>query len=499
MNFSWLLITLLSLSFVAELVGFLGFGMRNPLGRRLYAEENPNSIVGSNNDEGDIPEDLRIEKLPKLSDNLLNTLQLTLGEFVSSKAIETITAYMKEFNSNYDERWLTNYCNYKRLGFKGALDDGEVDSLWTDWLERMIYEDKLKIQFFLPPQMFGKDVYRDGGRGTMGGDTTLNELGGLNQEEEDNTYSDRKEKEIRMEYVHDIQPRKIANQILEVRENICKELQLDIPCIRLENVEAVRYAKCVLEMGEEEALKTIKMTRSSTAGGSSTPFRDRTYHEISVIITNFALEMVRQDLISNNDISGESYIEDYLEELKREEESRTVVERLLHEYTAPMKMMERLYSKGLVEGLNTKQQISSVNVLKIAQNFLDCRFAISLEISKLLEFELSTTRKFYRMIKDRGGFNKFDVSTGNVRLVDLNAERGSEYGPSKIDGAYQMNKKNKLEREKVTPPKDEDEDEFVKENDEKEERPEPSSLDDSEESDTQQDSETFGSTGPVLM
>ena len=113
--------------------------------------------------------------------------------------------------------------------------------------------------------------------------------------------------------MHDLEPRKIANQLLVVRESISKEVLLDLPCIRLECIEAVRYAKVKVEKGEEEAIKTMKMTRSATAD-DSTPLRDRTYHDIAVIATNFALQMV----YDSSDDSTKAYLDAFVAELDRQ-------------------------------------------------------------------------------------------------------------------------------------------------------------------------------------
>ncbi|MEC8391264.1 MAG: hypothetical protein VXZ58_00060, partial [Actinomycetota bacterium] len=224
---------------------------------------------------------------------------------------------------------------------------------------------------------------------------------------------------------------KIANQLLVVRESISKEVLLDLPCIRLECIEAVRYAKVKVEKGEEEAIKTMKMTRSATAGSDSTPLRDRTYHDIAVIATNFALQMV----YDSSDDSTKAYLDAFVAELDRQESERTLAERLLHEHVAPIEMLEELHYRGLNQGLTSIEDQAleerKVNILRISQTLLDCRYAVSLEIKKIVSEDDSLTRQYYKLIKDNGGFKKFDLEgKGKIRLVNLNAEPGDELYPS---------------------------------------------------------------------
>ena len=88
-----------------------------------------------------------------------------------------------------------------------------------------------------------------------------------------------------------------------------------------------------VEKGEEEAIKTMKMTREKTAGSDLPPLRDRTYHDIAVIATNFALEMV----YDSSDDSTKAY-DAFVAELDRQESERTLAERLLHEHVAPIEI-----------------------------------------------------------------------------------------------------------------------------------------------------------------
>lgn len=391
-------------------------------------------IVGSSKDSNAIPEEIRQENLPKLDGTLLRSLKNVVGELVMSKTVETTSRYMKEFRNDADQRWLCSWRNFNTKSFSGVFA-GRDDSVWSDWLEAMIQTDKLEIQVLMnPPKLSKKATRARGEYGEDWGDETEADADGTLPPGVTSLDSG-----IRIEYMHDVEPRKIANQLLQVRESITKELQLDLPCIRLENIEAVRFAKTKVEMGEEEAIKTIKMTRSTTMGGDSTPLRDRTYHDFSVIITNFALQMAR----SSSDDATQAYLDNYLEELEKEEKERSVVERLFHEFAAPIELLEEMHVRGLQQGLisieDREDSEKRVNILKLSQTILDCRYAVSLEVSKLLADDDNMTRQYYKMIKDMGGFKKFDIEgKGEIRIVDLNAKPGDELYPTARTNAPSM-------------------------------------------------------------
>ena len=351
-------------------------------------------IVGSSKDSGDIPEEIRIANLPKMANGLQKSLRKLVGELLSSKAVETTSHYMKEFRNDADQRWMSSYKGYNENSFS-AVFPGREDSQWTDWFESMIKSDKMEIQVLMSApkgsifgsrSMRGRKIPKEKAEDD-GGDETF--VGGDEKGEE----FDISDSGLRVEYMHNLEPRKIANQLLVVRESITKEVLMDLPCIRLECIEAVRYATVKVEQSEEDAIKTMKMTRSATMGTDSTPLRDRTYHDLSVIASNFALQMVYN---SGNDAT-KTYLDAFLAELGTEEEKRTVAERLLHEHAAPVEMLEELHYRGLHQGLTSiedqTQEERKVNILKISQTLLDCRYAVSLEIKKIVMEDDSRTRQ----------------------------------------------------------------------------------------------------------
>lgn len=414
-------------------------------------------LVGSSKDSGDIPEEIRIANLPKMASGLQKSLRQTVGELLSSKAVSTTSHYMKEFRNDADQRWMTSYKGFNANSFSTVFP-GRDDSEWTDWFESMIKTDKVEIQVLMSApksQVLGQPrtssasrpnkiqrkpmPYENTADSEKGGEVRMSTNVDMGKDERASLGSDSEseiremtDSGIRIEYMHELEPRKIANQLLVVRESITKEVLMDLPCIRLECIEAQRYAKVKVEKGEEEAIKTIKMTRTSTAGGDSTPLRDRTYHDLSVISSNFALQMV----YNSGDEATKAYLDAFIAELEKGDAERTVAERFFHEYAAPIEMLEELHFRGLEQGLasmedQAQEEERKVNILKISQTLLDCRYAVSLEIKKIVMEDDGMTRQYYRMIKDNGGFKKFDMDgKGKIRLVNLNAKPGDEMYPT---------------------------------------------------------------------
>lgn len=96
------------------------------------------------------------------------------------------------------------------------------------------------------------------------------------------------------------EPRKIAHQIITVREDISGEMIQDLGCVQLENEEAIRYSQTWAREGIDFAEKSRKATRM-TDQAESTPVRDSNYCDFDVMITTLALQLVRDDLVRSKD------------------------------------------------------------------------------------------------------------------------------------------------------------------------------------------------------
>ena len=387
-------------AFVLALLVFEIIALRNS-GRRTFLRPSE-SLVGQLaaiskggraewSDDG-IPEAGKAQQPVKFEPRLLDALDVTVGDFLTTQAVKTTSRYMLEFHNDVEHRWMTNFCNYSAHGFSAAgKKDG--NGRWTDWIEEMIVADTTVLQVVMNPH---KAILR--GR------------------------SSTSDNRVRLEYMHELEPRKIAHQLLTVRESISEEMIQDLGCVKSENVEAMRYARDCLEVGPELAEKDRKMTRISESQSSeSTPLRDRSYLECDIIVTNFALEHVKTDLQKRRNELGVRFLDDVLEGVQKRDMSRSVLERVLAEFYAPRELIEEICLKGLQDGVDKS---SGVNTLSIAESLLQARYALSLEVNRILLEQGRFARAYYKMIKDRGGFQtwKAKEERTQIRVVDLLVE-----------------------------------------------------------------------------
>jgi hypothetical protein len=224
-----------------------------------------------------------------------------------------------------------------------------------------------------------------------------------------------------MQYFHDLEPRKIANQIITVREDLSCEMIQDLGCVRLENVEAIRFASEWASSGLIVAERSRKITRM-TEQSESTPGRDGNYMVLNTLITELAIDILKKDLLRFKDDLSIEVIDELVIKLKIDDEKRTMLERILHDSQGPRSFIEQLYFKGITEGVKIEDS-KSVNILKLAENLLNTRLDIAKEVAKLISLQNQQNRQYYKMIKDYGGFQKLVMSTTpKMKFVDLDAQ-----------------------------------------------------------------------------
>jgi hypothetical protein len=196
----------------------------------------------------------------------------------------------------------------------------------------------------------------------------------------------------------------------------------DLGCTRLENEEAIRFAYTWARDGREAAEQSRKVTRMCEHD-MSTPKRDFNYMNFNIMLSALALELVRNDLIANKDHASIQILDDLTTTIGPDDGSVTMKERLHQERFGPRSFMEQLYHKGIAGGI-TKPGVKSVNTLKVAESFFDARMVVSREISKQLSLQSMQNRHYYKLIKDSGGFQKLDMSSGipKITFIDLDQQ-----------------------------------------------------------------------------
>ena len=381
---------------------------------RAKGPNNPGSDYGGEDDEGDFEDDRVVPSIGSKSDpngledffdnedgvspDVYAQLEPLWENILTQMAIDTSAYYMKEFRDDIPCRWMQNFKNLKNAGWE--------EMNWRDYIEAMIDLDPFFVQVRMsPPKAY------------LNGNQTL-----LAKLREKNDPTNRMQR-IKIQYDEKIDPRKIAHGILTIRESVGKEMYKDLQSIPGSNAEAARYARCLMTEGLEAAEKSRRLTRLQHEGGS-TPLREKSFQETNVLILNIALDLVKGDLAKDGSESALESIK-FLDEFTANATVSTradALERLDEERLFHRSLLEQLHYRGITEGasssINTK-----VNILALSQSLMSQRAAVARDFRKIITQCESTSRSYYKTIKDNGGFKKFDLSARpNFAVIDLDKE-----------------------------------------------------------------------------
>ncbi|KAJ1436614.1 hypothetical protein B484DRAFT_393142 [Ochromonadaceae sp. CCMP2298] len=301
---------------------------------------------------------------------------------VTTSAISTVSYYMLEFQDSINQKWMVNFKNFKESGF--ADDD------WHDYLETLITLTTQSVKVYIKPG-------RMAARGKEPNDPNMVGM-----------------------YKETVEPRKIAHRIVAVRENIMEELVQDLGTVRLENQEAIHFANAWINSNREVAEKSRGLTRFNTNNqGGSTPLRDNTYSDVSLLLTNFALDLVKADLLAKDDTEALLLIDELLGKVAQEVDKLDALDRKLALSRLPISLLEELCYRGLSEGA-TKVTGKGSSILKLAQDLLQTRLSLAMGSIKVLESLNRENRNYYQMIKDHGGFQTFDLNKKRPEVIVVN-------------------------------------------------------------------------------
>ncbi len=266
-----------------------------------------------------------------LDASIMEKLENSVELLASMASIETVSYYMLEFRDEVNQRWMMSFEKYNKKGFENGK--------FANYIEQMIKTNKLEINVITKPP---KAILR-----------------GRNSPQGSNVF---------IQYTHKLEPRKIGHQILTVREDVSEEMISDLGCILLENKEAMRFANDKFNKGPDAAEGSRRITRMAGQDGS-TPLRDKTYHDFSLLITNLALDSAKMALSSSGDTPTITYLDNFIEEITKFNASKNLspLELLLQELNGPRTLIEELYYAGLTDGVHqvavkgTPQQHHSVH------------------------------------------------------------------------------------------------------------------------------------------
>lgn len=247
--------------------------------------------------------------------SIMDKLESSVELLASTASIDTVSYYMLEFRDEVNQRWMMSFEKYNKNGF--------LNGKFANYIEQMIRTNKLEINVITKPP---KAILR--GRHSPQGSSVF------------------------VQYTHKLEPRKISHQILTVREDVSEEMISDLGCILLENKEAIRFANDKFNKGLDAAEVSRRITRMAGQDGS-TPLRDKTYHDFSLLITNLALDSAKIALSSSGDMLTINYLDNFIEEITKFDASKNLspLDLLLQELNGPRTLIEELYYAGLTDGV----------------------------------------------------------------------------------------------------------------------------------------------------
>ena len=213
-------------------------------------------------------------------------------------------------------------------------------------------------------------------------------------------------------FIYFIEPRKVAKQIITVRENVCEEIINDLNAIQYENEEAMRFASAWIAEGREAAERSRKLTRMP-GQSESTPQRDRNFHDVNTFITELAIMLVKKNYVDAHDTSTIEYLDTLVSKLKKEREAQPFHEQFLNKQYGPRTLLEELFHAAMIGSVTG----SSVNVMKLSQMIADTRWTITVQVQNILRVQNANSRKYYKMIKVGMLLIKYDLII--IIFIDL--------------------------------------------------------------------------------
>lgn len=333
-------------------------------------------------------------------ENLLprDKLDLLVDVMVSTACMNTVKYYNLEFRNEVDHQFASKFKNYGQEGFTKCQPSEYIDS--------MIRSEKQFIKVIMnPPKRYVTNV-------------PANRL-----------------KFARLQYLHTIEPRKVAHQIITVRDDISNEILSDLNCFKLENDEIERYCQLYTTESQDVAEKSRRDTFSIPSG--STPYRENNYFESSSLITSLAFDAVRVSYINSKNHVAAAYMEEVLEHINIEHKSKTIEDQILSARSMPRRIMEEMLSRGLTNGILEKSGIS-LNTLKIAQLFMEARLALGAQASECISEQARYYRRYFGLIKELGGFSRLDFSKPKMEVVYMDEIEREEAQRKKEENELMM-------------------------------------------------------------
>lgn len=195
-----------------------------------------------------------------LNEEITSQLQPLVENLLVGMAINTVSYYMTEFRDDCAQRYMVGHKSFEEKGLTGEND-------WRDYLESLIHTDEFEVKVLMTPPKVMIFLFKL---------TTLTSMHSLqctyhshciHHTQLSSPHSMHSPKallrgrnhpqggNIKLQYMHKLTPRKIANQIIQVIEHVGNEAITDLRSVVLENQEAMRYAQLWMSESMEVAEK----------------------------------------------------------------------------------------------------------------------------------------------------------------------------------------------------------------------------------------------------
>jgi len=349
--------------------------------------------------------------------------QLTpiLENMVTRFSINTTCFYCDMMGDQADMRWLREV--------KGFNQDGLNNIPWQEYILTLIETDPFDTYIRMPATK--QALYQ-----LIAGHQNIH-----SQLKDVKNFSN-----ILIQSTQRIHPRKLCNQIIRERQTIIQEIIIDLQSVHDENQEAIRYATVWKEQGKEEAEKTRVLCREDYEGDCS-PQREDNFVELTILILNIAIDLVRADLLhkglpstlpgsvpngGNNVQTTLKFLDDFSSQF----EFQQVVEEDSFPFTTTVieddekvsrSFLERLYYRGITEGFYNDKSSGgggTVNIMKLSKDLMEKRVIVARDMISILSTLIENDENLFKMIQERGGFKRFDMDCKpNYKIIDLEKEK----------------------------------------------------------------------------
>ena len=181
--------------------------------------------------------------------------------------------------------------------------------------------------------------------------------------------------------------------------------------------------------------------------GDCSPQREDNFVELTILILNIAIDLVRADLDNKGlpstlpgtapEGGGDAQATiKFLDNFASQFEFQQVVEDNFFPFSTTIiedkekvsrSLLETLYYRGITEGFfhdKSSCDGGTVNILKLAKDLMGKRVIVARDMLSILSTLIENDENLFKMIEDCGGFKRFDMDCKpNYKIIDVDSDR----------------------------------------------------------------------------